>query len=201
MHPKRSSPGSPERRPPSSSAWRYSIPAAARFSSSGSRLNCGLRRELREPADVDERPHGRLVQAGNKLGEGSRTVSDGEQPHRGIRSRLPWQGGSIGGCHHLEPAEGARRFPRGERLCDQPLPRARSVHARDDARRVDEDQLAARRGAEVRLAERSRAHARPEAGASRGLRPDPRLPRERVRPERRARRRASSQPGSTRSGA
>src|SRR5439155_14657004 len=43
---KRSSPGSPVRLPPSSTAWRYSMPASARLAASAAWLNCGFRREL-----------------------------------------------------------------------------------------------------------------------------------------------------------
>src|SRR5919198_3776108 len=45
MHSKRSSPGSPLSRPPSSTACLYSISASASAASSASRLNCGLRRD------------------------------------------------------------------------------------------------------------------------------------------------------------
>src|SRR5712691_4664136 len=45
MHAKRPSPGSPLRRPPSSTAWRYAIPASSTAAATEAWLNCGLRRE------------------------------------------------------------------------------------------------------------------------------------------------------------
>ena len=55
----RSAPGSSERRPPPSTACRYSIPIPARVSASGPWLNWGFRRDPGEAADVDEGCHSR----------------------------------------------------------------------------------------------------------------------------------------------
>ena len=92
----------------------------------------------------------------------------------------------MAGVDHMEPLEGAGGLSGAERPGDQPLHRLRSQRRRDDPGRGDEDQLAARRGAQVDARGPRRADARPEGGTAVRLRAHPQLLRERLRPRRRA---------------
>ena len=81
MQANRSEPGSLLRLPPSSTAWRYRIPACSSVSASLRWLNCGLRLEPGEAADVHERRGARLAQHGDELVCIPAPVSDGEDTH------------------------------------------------------------------------------------------------------------------------
>ena len=123
------------------------------------------------------------------------------EPRTGIRCRVRGKERANGRCHHLEPAEGARRLQGAERAGDQPLPRLRPGDGGDDPAAATKINSLLDEAQKSTFANRSELTHDQKRRASGRLRPDPEVPHERLRARRRPRAWRSSRPGSTRSGA